>query len=305
MDFIDRVREIIHNWEKQNLEKLFLEFLGKKTPEKTKELINYRLNFIEPLSFKIEDCLSYLDKTNKNVLVFRAILNQENRSEHRTLIEIAKNKGSLDALVKIGDYYMDDRYIKPNYNKAFKYYNEAGEKGLGFGFTCIGILYMNQKLDDAKDEERYEKAIEYYYKAIELNCPQAMLNMAQMFIKGKGIEKDLKKGYSLLLKSCSMGYKSTFEYIISIEDIISSEIPDFKIDLYKNGLIKIINDPLINNYELYKIYKSIDEEPIFENQIIKIGKEMMKIKGVKERLLKNNANDKEKNPIIDAILNNQ
>ena len=59
--------------------------------------------------------------------------------------------------------------------------------------------------------------------------PVPLSNVAHMYIYGRGVKKDVKKGIELMLKTAELGTKSAQEYLVRLyggyDDIIE---PDYK-----------------------------------------------------------------------------
>lgn len=80
-----------------------------------------------------------------------------------------------------------------NYNESFKYYSIAAERGNSDAMDELGNFYSGIYIcNNGKSciDIDYEKAIFWYYKAIEKGNMQATLSLASMFEKGKGVMKN-------------------------------------------------------------------------------------------------------------------
>lgn len=141
--------------------------------------------------------------------------------EYEQILEAAHG-GDAEALYKLARMYYHGGYVSRDRIKAFKYYDQAfaaganisgedfiymadghrqdgdiyaalelyrmaAEKGVGFGYECMGDIYFEQ--------EKYEKSWEYFNKPEEKNN-LALYRIGYMYEMGLAVDKDEKKARS-------------------------------------------------------------------------------------------------------------
>lgn len=89
-----------------------------------------------------------------------------------------------------------------NYAEALEFYKKAGELGNSEGLFRTGKFYHEGRVGVAVN---YKLAKHYYEKAVSLNDPTAMNNLANMYAGGKGIIKNILKAIELYKKAAELG----------------------------------------------------------------------------------------------------
>lgn len=98
------------------------------------------------------------------------------------------------AMNRLGLVYHDSRFGLRDYEKALEWYMKAVELGNGAAATNIGNLYM-----DGEGVEKDQKAaIAWYEKAAQMGDSGPL---ASCYYKGKGVARDYKKAMELYLKA--------------------------------------------------------------------------------------------------------
>lgn len=117
-------------------------------------------------------------------------------------IRIAYEKGNPEAIDKIGDYYyFGDGMEKPDAGKAYMYYKEAVEKGLGkVSYHGLGLCLYNGA-GVAKDTR---KALQYFEEGAGKGYPLCCNRLGKSYYNGTdGYSKDLKKAEELFTTGSS------------------------------------------------------------------------------------------------------
>lgn len=73
--------------------------------------------------------------------------------------------GNHYAAYRMGEYYLNGRYIRPNLEKALYYYQLAGELGIADAYNRLGNLYREEQYGITPD---YVKALSYFEKGAAL-----------------------------------------------------------------------------------------------------------------------------------------
>lgn len=150
-----------------------------------------------------------------------------------TSLQQAANTGNLDAMVGLGDYYMQ----KPNLKLALEYYNKAAQQHFAPALLRLGLLYFsgegvlqNYKLameffmqaaqlgstvseyhlgeiyrQGLGVETDPEAASKWYAKAANKDFPKAVVRLGDLYFSGKGVEPNLYKAIELYKKSAILG----------------------------------------------------------------------------------------------------
>ena len=111
---------------------------------------------------------------------------------------------SSSALYKYGE----DMEKLGNYVEAFEFYKKAGELGNSDGLFRAGKFYQEGRNGV---EVNYELVRKYYEQAVSLNNPKAMNNLANMYVNGEGVAKDIHKAIELYKKAAELGNVTAME----------------------------------------------------------------------------------------------
>ncbi len=108
--------------------------------------------------------------------------------------EVAK-KDVASAIYNLGTCYYNGKGVTRNPERAFELYKKSADMMFPMAIFEVGNAY--EKGFDGVVEPDYKKAIEYYKKGIELGNGDCMNNLAVMYMDGKGVRKNKKKGFDL------------------------------------------------------------------------------------------------------------
>ena len=101
-------------------------------------------------------------------------------------------------LYRIGIFYMLGKNVKKDDNLAEKFLSKSAELGNASAMNSLAHIFTCQK--------NYGKAIELYEKALALQHPKATYNLGYLYVHGRVVEKDVKKGLELIEKSLLLGF---------------------------------------------------------------------------------------------------
>ena len=95
-------------------------------------------------------------------------------------------------------------FLQGNYKQALPYFEKGASLNSSESMTLLGAYYSEGILF----EQDYQKALEYYYKAIDIdaNNSSAQFNIGQAYYYGEGVEQDYKKAFEWLVKSAKQDY---------------------------------------------------------------------------------------------------
>lgn len=113
-----------------------------------------------------------------------------------------KNDGDVDSVFMIGLMYYQGLGVEQNDRKAFDIIMQAAFSGHAEAQSIIGNMYITGVTGIAPAPE---KAIGWLKLAAEQNSTQAMSMLAEFYIEGNCITKDVEKGIKFLEKSAQSG----------------------------------------------------------------------------------------------------
>ena len=147
----------------------------------------------------------------KNKLREKGIeLAKKGRFEDAALfLERAIDKGDYLAVNDLGVVYQRNG----DYESAYKCYRISSDHGCGTATCNIGSLYEN----GYGVWTNYEKAVEYYKKAIEQKAPYAYYKLANAYRFGRGVDKDEKKALEILKQGAKIEKKFEEECTCIVE----------------------------------------------------------------------------------------
>ena len=147
----------------------------------------------------------------KNTLREKGIeLAKKGRYEDAALfLERAIKKGDYLAINDLGVVYQRN----DDYESALKCYQAASDYGCGTATCNIGSLYEK----GYGVMLSYEKAVEYYEKAIRQNAPYAYYKLANSYRFGLGVDQDEKKALKILIQGAKLEKKYKEECTCIVE----------------------------------------------------------------------------------------
>ena len=115
--------------------------------------------------------------------------------------EQAANAGSAEAMTYIGVMYALGRGVKQDYSKAMKWYTRAADAGSASAMNYIGLNY-----EDGKGvKQDYDKAMEWFVRAADAGNTYAMNNIAMLYYKGNGVKRDYSKAIEWYTRAAKLG----------------------------------------------------------------------------------------------------
>ncbi|MGD0465421.1 MAG: SEL1-like repeat protein [Gammaproteobacteria bacterium] len=97
-------------------------------------------------------------------------------------LQYSANNGNLDAMVGLGDHYMN----KPNTELALSYYTKASEQNFAPALLRLGLLYFHGE----GVEKNYQTAIQLFTRAAELGNVVSQYHLGEIYRQGLGVDKD-------------------------------------------------------------------------------------------------------------------
>ena len=144
------------------------------------------------------------DKSKENAVYYRK-LNLARTYERGTVLEKDEKKAFF--------YYFSAatnwNYTEP---EALEYLEKKAKEGNPYAQLNYGNYYD----DPERRSFDPQKAFYWVSKAAEKNVPIALNNLAYMYIFGRGVKKDVKKGIELILKAAELGNESSQESLAKL-----------------------------------------------------------------------------------------
>lgn len=119
------------------------------------------------------------------------------------------NNGDAEAQNTLGKRYMNGIGVEPDILTSKKWYLQAAEQGHGYAQHSLGFIYLFGKRQSGQSIEKdSSKAIEWLTKAANSDSAVSVASMntlANIYIDGHIVAKDVDKGISLLSKVADAG----------------------------------------------------------------------------------------------------
>lgn len=138
---------------------------------------------------------------------------------HRKMLREA-DAGNLDAQLSLGYIFLyGEGDIKPDYNKAFHYYEMAAAQNDNVAINNLGSLYYSGIGTPAN----VAKAMEMFDKAAKLGNVEAAVNLAFLYMTDNPLSKDSKRAMELFQTAANannptaqfmLGYAHLYGYLV-------------------------------------------------------------------------------------------
>ena len=109
--------------------------------------------------------------------------------------------------------------------KVIELCTRAAELGNAIAQFQLG-QYYEKGTDLSIVEQDFAKAVYWYEKAIKKRYSEALCCLGFMYMDGRGVEKDEKKGYDMVEEAASGGCRRAMDYIAEYNSDGSETIPD-------------------------------------------------------------------------------
>lgn len=124
------------------------------------------------------------------------------------------DKDFLPAYNGIAQLYNDGGFgLHADYSKAAEYYLEASNRKDVYATYVMGIYNLKNRLADAN----INTAINYFEKCKNLDPKflSAYIELAEIFLHGKGVDKDLDRAMNNLNKEIELGFYEAYQQLAS------------------------------------------------------------------------------------------
>ena len=136
-------------------------------------------------------------EAHQDYLKGTAYLNQDNYKDAITWLTSAANNGSIEAQNKIGVMYAKGIGTDVNTHLAIQYFTKAAKNESSMAYYNLGKVYESQN--------KFTTATNWYNKAIEMNNSNAMNNLADLYLQGKGLVQNTNQAELLYVQAAELG----------------------------------------------------------------------------------------------------
>ncbi len=116
------------------------------------------------------------------------------------LLRAAVAAGNAEAMPNLGYLYARGHGVARDPAAALELYRRGAEAGDAEAMNAVGYRY------NFADKPDFERAAQWYCKAVLRGNPRAMNNMAILFYNGQGVPRDLEEARNLWRQSAALGH---------------------------------------------------------------------------------------------------
>lgn len=136
---------------------------------------------------------------------------QKNFEKAFKLFKEAAEKGNAIALDSLGRMYEHGEGVTQDYAEAVKWYCKAANQGYAVAKNHVGIMYHNGN----GVTQDYVEAMKWFRKAADQGYPNAEYNIGIMYMEGKGITQDYAEAMKWYRKAADQGFANA-QYAIGL-----------------------------------------------------------------------------------------
>lgn len=112
-------------------------------------------------------------------------------------LDKASEEKHIEAINLLAQMYEKGLGVKKDFAKAIILYKKTSDLGSVIGMSRIGVYYYNKAT--------YPDALRLLKKAHKKGVAEASSYLGMMYLQGKGVEKNAKKGIKLILRAANKG----------------------------------------------------------------------------------------------------
>ena len=112
-------------------------------------------------------------------------------------------KGDIDALLTVGQFYLNGRHVSQDDKEATRIFRLAADQDSTEGIFFLGYMY----LEGRGVSQDYQEALRLTRMAASRGHSGALLNMGYIFEKGKGIPQNYQKAFQFYQAAADKGNK--------------------------------------------------------------------------------------------------
>eukprot|EP01104_Vermistella_antarctica_P000260 TRINITY_DN1031_c0_g3_i1.p1 TRINITY_DN1031_c0_g3~~TRINITY_DN1031_c0_g3_i1.p1 ORF type:complete len:328 (-),score=49.45 TRINITY_DN1031_c0_g3_i1:353-1336(-) len=138
------------------------------------------------------------------------------RQEAVKWVRLAAEGGFADAECRLGDMYLYGEDVRCDYATALKWYRKSAEQGNAKGQTQLGLALLQPFGPlPPQDAPECKEALVWFRKAADQGFAPAQCCIANSYMHGAGIAKDVTQAMSWFRKSADRGYM-TAQYELAL-----------------------------------------------------------------------------------------
>lgn len=135
----------------------------------------------------------YVDIFNEGIKLFES----KNYDKAFKAFVKASEKGDVDNEYYLGLCYYKGLGVKQDYNNAYEWFKKGADKNQALAIYDLSVMYEN----GLGIKQDYEKAYELALKAANMKVEEAYYRVGYFLHNGLGVKKDYKKAYEFYLKA--------------------------------------------------------------------------------------------------------
>lgn len=144
--------------------------------------------------------------------------------------------GEMDPYDAGMDYYFGSHGKEYNLEYAQRAFQMAADAGDGRGYFGLGLASREKSLEP----DHHQKAMEYFEKAIEMNCPEGLCGKASLYESGWGVDYDVDLAFSLYKQAaeqgCDFGYVGMGQMYRTGMSGYAAEDPEKSLENYQKAI---------------------------------------------------------------------
>lgn len=144
---------------------------------------------------------------------------------------VLAKEGDPKAQFNVGLIYANGKGVKKDSYQAMEWYKKAAEQGDTAAQYNLAKLIAQRP--DSEDPRALERIRYWYEKAAESGRKEALNDLALLYLKGKGVEKNEVRAFELFRKAARMG-DAAAQINAALIYAWGEGVPNNKIKAYKN-----------------------------------------------------------------------
>jgi TPR repeat protein len=145
--------------------------------------------------------------------------------------------------------------VEENFLKAMEWYHLAAKKNNPKAIHKLGVLYQTEKLG-----QNYSVAARYYKMGVELAHLDSFYELAQLYLVGMGVTKDVEMAFNLFCEAANLGHPDARSVLSLLYKTKTTIDNSFENDSIKGMMEKVgSNGNTIVQYRLGCYYKYIGD----------------------------------------------
>lgn len=124
-------------------------------------------------------------------------------------LKLCAEKGDRKCQNMLGLWYEDGVGTSPNFELAFKWFNESSKLGYEAAFLNLGLLYSEGK----GVYQDFKKAVDLYTIGAEMNHAGCQLALGECYYDGSGVSQKFEEAFIWFKKAANQGVAEAYYYL--------------------------------------------------------------------------------------------